>query len=63
MLFGGVGVSDLIGMGMDCSSLVGTAGYQYCEVAVGHVVVTRYVSEASVTRSVSEEDRDVRRGG
>ncbi len=60
MLFGGVGVSDLIGMGMDCSSLVGTAGYQYCEVAVA--MVTRYVSEASVTRSVSEEDRDVGRG-
>ena len=63
MLFGGVGVSDLIGMGMDCSSLVDTAGYQYCEVAVGHAMVTRYVSEDLVTRSVSEVDRDAGRGG
>jgi hypothetical protein len=44
------------------SSLVDTSGYQYCAVAVGHAMVTRYVSEDLVTRSVSEEDRDAGRG-
>ena len=45
------------------SSLVDTSGYQYCDVAVGQVMVTRYVSEASVTRSVSTEEREAGRGG
>jgi hypothetical protein len=42
--------------------LVNAARYQYCAVAVGHPMVTRYVSEDLVTRSVSEVDRDAGRG-